>query len=157
MSRRIIGCVSARLAFEGADDGSLSQRRKAGPKVPGVRILTLCVDPTYRRTGVGSALLDKVLESMASLARIFRPSPLTPPTAPDHSKVSVSLHVQAPNAVAKRFYERNGFTAGSLKSNYYAALRLKPLDSALRAESHAGKSKDRVRDVDAWYLEKQVA
>lgn len=151
ISRQIVGCVSARVTLPDHAEDELAGAHAS----TGIRILTLCVDPTYRRTGVASALLDKILSIMTPLARLFDNNK-------PKSSVVASLHVQAPNVVARRFYERNGFKKVALRPNYYTAMRMKPLEAAMRGSAvDAAWAKkrpaERERDVDAWLLERELA
>ena len=67
--------------------------------------MTLGVLPTYRRTGIGSKLLDFVLNTLAS----------------QHDAKQIQLHVHVANDSAIAFYEKHGFVQGEKVANYYSA------------------------------------
>lgn len=79
-----------------------------------VYIMTLgCLTP-YRRYGIGSKLVEFIIQQ-----------------AKDYGDVDgVFLHVQTNNDVAKAFYEKNGFSViGDVKKDYYR--RVEPRDAYL--------------------------
>ncbi|MBI1968042.1 MAG: ribosomal protein S18-alanine N-acetyltransferase [Gemmatimonadetes bacterium] len=65
-------------------------------------ILNLGVAPEHRRCGVGKALVEQMLATLA--AKGVR---------------SVYLEVRESNAAARRLYEQLGFTPVGLRPNYY--------------------------------------
>ena len=65
-------------------------------------ITNIAVASNYRRTGVGQALLDKIIKEAEKL------------------KIStLLLEVRASNNAARRFYEKNGFIEVGLRRGYY--------------------------------------
>ncbi|WP_026691405.1 ribosomal protein S18-alanine N-acetyltransferase [Alteribacter aurantiacus] len=65
-------------------------------------ITNIAVDPTYRRKGIGEALMTGSLE----LARTFGAKKLT-------------LEVRVSNEAAQNMYEKLGFERGGIRKNYY--------------------------------------
>jgi ribosomal protein S18 acetylase RimI-like enzyme len=112
--------------------GTITARIAPGPTAPSVRILTLCVSPSYRRFGVGRLLLDSLLKQIKN--RFARLLPLNKPLSNPsiQSRIIVNLHVQATNKVAYAFYLRAGFSPVCFKPAYYSDNDLKPLDPALK-------------------------
>ncbi|KAA1128742.1 hypothetical protein PGTUg99_009101 [Puccinia graminis f. sp. tritici] len=108
--------------------GTITARIAPGPSGPSVRILTLCVSPSYRRFGVGRLLLDSLLKQIKN--RFSRLLPLS--NSPNQDRIIVNLHVQATNKVAYAFYLRAGFSPVCFKPAYYSDNELKALDPALK-------------------------
>jgi len=83
-------------------------------------ILTLAVEPTARRIGVGSRLLDQALSRAArqGATRAF-------------------LEVAADNIAAQRLYASAGFSEVGRRSSYYARLGSPPIDALLLARDLA--------------------
>ena len=76
-------------------------------------LLTLAVDPTYRRRGTGRALVDAWLDHAGrTAARAF-------------------LEVAADNTAALRLYEAAGFTEMARRRGYYAHGRRSPVDALI--------------------------
>ncbi|KAI8913906.1 acyl-CoA N-acyltransferase [Powellomyces hirtus] len=69
-----------------------------------VYIMTLGVLSPYRRLHVGSALLTRIMDSVAN----------------DYSVQELALHVQTTNAQALAFYQRHGFVKVAHVKDYYS-------------------------------------
>ena len=89
----VLGAVCCRI--ENMEDGLKGKR---------VYIMTLCVEAPYRGRGIGTQLIESVLDSCDRLGDIRE----------------VALHVQISNKDAIRFYtDRFEFIQGPMVENYY--------------------------------------
>jgi ribosomal-protein-alanine N-acetyltransferase len=75
-----------------------------------LHINNLAVLPEYRRAGVASALLERVLAEGRR-----------------HKAVLITLEVRASNEAARRLYDRFGFTLAGVRPEYYS----EPTEDAL--------------------------
>ncbi|EGG07356.1 uncharacterized protein MELLADRAFT_62662 [Melampsora larici-populina 98AG31] len=145
--------------------GSITSTFK--PETKEIRILTLCVDHQYRRHGLGQMLIKElIIKTRQSTCQSNR----------------VSLHVQATNSIALKFYLRLGFKKMIFKESYYSNQALKPLNHSRSTTSSStctsststsspasvsaststctsddgldddSNSKIMVKDIDAWFL-----
>ena len=73
-------------------------------------VLTVGVDPAYRRQGIGAALLDALVQEFK-----------------DRGGRELFLEVRAGNVPARALYEQKGFVAISQRKNYYRA----PVEDAI--------------------------
>mmetsp|Transcript_19656 Transcript_19656/g.27100 ORF Transcript_19656/g.27100 Transcript_19656/m.27100 type:complete len:183 (+) Transcript_19656:36-584(+) len=105
-----------RLAFYNSDilAGAVCCREIVEEGTPKLYIMTLGVLAAYRNHGIGSILLEFVLN------KICKERP--------HIK-QVYLHVQVSNDVAIEFYKKFGFEVGKKIENYYR--RIEPADCFL--------------------------
>ncbi len=65
-------------------------------------IRKICVDPAYRRAGIGTLLLNHIIKEAAALGA-----------------EGVTLEVREKNASAIGFYQTNGFKGEGVRKNYY--------------------------------------
>jgi ribosomal-protein-alanine N-acetyltransferase len=100
----VVGFIFARLITgkENATQGSESFFE--------IDILNLGVSPSYRRSGLGTRLLQ------ACISRI-----------PENRALTVFLEVRAANSAARAFYSRFGFKESGRRRNFYA----NPADDAV--------------------------
>lgn len=80
-------------------------------------LLTLAVDPDYRRTGLGSASLD----AFESAAR-------------GRSATRAFLEVAATNTAARALYRKAGYTEDGLRKGYYHPKDAAPIDAILMSK-----------------------
>merc|ERR1711879_380906 len=118
----VVGAVCCRIDLtQASEDGSQLAKRK-------LYIMTLgCLAP-YRRLGIGTQMLDHVMEIVEK----------------DGNFDSVLLHVQVNNDSAIKFYKRFGFDIVETKEQYYK--RIEPADAhvlekRLRPEENHSNSK----------------
>jgi [ribosomal protein S18]-alanine N-acetyltransferase len=76
------------------------------PQEPAAEVEGLMVDRSYRRQGIGSALVKACLEWAAKAGAS-----------------TVRLEVRASNAAAIALYQRHGFSAAGVRPSYYSAPR----------------------------------
>lgn len=67
-----------------------------------VQLMLLSVDPKYRRRGVGSALMERLLEQAAAAAA-----------------TQIVLELRASNVAARSLYDRFGFRSTGTRPGYY--------------------------------------
>ena len=65
-------------------------------------ITNIAVAPQYRRLGVGSAVVNRLLQ-----------------TAKEKEMIGVTLEVRVSNAAAKALYEKHGFVSTGIRAKYY--------------------------------------
>jgi ribosomal-protein-alanine N-acetyltransferase len=70
--------------------------------VNNVHITTIAVDPDYRRRGIATALIKKVIEEYAS------------------ERQTITLEVRPSNDAARGLYEKLGFNVSGRRKNYYS-------------------------------------
>jgi [ribosomal protein S18]-alanine N-acetyltransferase len=85
-----------------ADTGLLIGYAIVSRYVDAWHVMNLAVDPTYRRRGVGMALLERLFEATAGDGRR-----------------GYTLEVRVSNTGAMRLYERAGFRARGIRRGYY--------------------------------------
>lgn len=93
-------CLAAELAQPQARDRELAGYIICSRYDTVWHVMNVAVDPTLRRRGIGTALLERLLE------RVERDAQLT-------------LEVRRSNAGAIALYERFGFRAAGLRRRYY--------------------------------------
>lgn len=90
-----VGCISCRL-----DDDGTSKK---------LYVMLLAVLAPYRGRGIGSAMLQNVLEAVEGNSK-------------NADIKEIYLHVHTSNADARRLYERVGFTVTETVTGYYSAV-----------------------------------
>ncbi|KAJ1975064.1 N-acetyltransferase 5 [Dimargaris verticillata] len=90
-------------------------------------IMTLGVLAPYRRLGIGSALLQHILQQVAITNHEA--------TDPVDTISQIALHVQIDNEEALQFYQRHGFEAAGIEQNYYQ--RMSPSDAFILVKTVA--------------------
>ena len=71
-----------------------------------VYLMTIAVLEPYRRLGIGTMLLNRMIENLEKLGNVRK----------------LKLHVWTTNEGAIEFYKKNGFTMDSIDENYYSSL-----------------------------------
>ena len=79
------------------------------PGVFTVYLMTIAVLEPYRRLGIGTMLLNRMIENLEKLGNVRK----------------LKLHVWTTNENAIEFYKKNGFTMDSIDENYYSSLEPK--------------------------------
>lgn len=74
-----------------------------------VYLMTIAVLEPYRRLGIGSMLLNKMIENLEKLGNVRK----------------LKLHVWTINENAIQFYKKNGFVMDSIDEEYYSNLEPK--------------------------------
>lgn len=117
-----------RLPWVAAVDGQVIGFALVWVVADELHLVSLAVDPPYRRRHVGQGLLDAVLAT------------------PEGRRANLmTLEVRASNTAARNLYQRNGFVEIALRSRYYpendedAVVMLKPLQAIPEGEQ-AGSS-----------------
>ncbi|WAR05542.1 NAA50-like protein [Mya arenaria] len=105
---KLVGAVCCRV------DTSENQRR--------LYIMTLGALAPYRRLGIGTVMLDHVLDICTK----------------DGNYDNVFLHVQVNNEGAIKFYEKHGFAIVEEKKNYYK--RIEPADAYVLQKTFRSKT-----------------
>jgi ribosomal protein S18 acetylase RimI-like enzyme len=95
----VVGALCARL--EDLENNGQQQQQQQQQRL---YIMTLAVLAAYRGRGIGSQLLQSVLDYCEKRA----------PTIAE-----IALHVQISNRDALRFYQKFGFVQGEMVENYY--------------------------------------
>ena len=78
-------------------------------------IMNICVDPDVQKRGVGSKLLEKMIELATKKAE------------------TIFLEVRPSNKVAIALYEKRGFNEIGVRKNYYPAVNGKREDAVMLA------------------------
>lgn len=118
----VVGAVCCRVDM--SEDGNVSKRR--------LYIMTLgCLAP-YRRLGIGSRMVDHVMEIVEQ----------------DGNFDSVFLHVQVNNEGAIRFYQNFGFDIVETKEQYYK--RIEPADAHVLEKKLKKNKADVNGDRESW-------
>ena len=92
---------------------------------PDADILTMCVDPDYRRAGLATDLLN-------GLVRLLGP----------YGVNRLCLDVAADNGAATAFYESSGFLADGRRRNYYERSDGTQVDAVPMSRSIAGQANE---------------
>lgn len=71
--------------------------------------MTIAVLEPYRRLGIGSMLLNKMIENLENMGNVRK----------------LKLHVWTTNTTAVKFYEKHGFVVDTTDENYYSNLEPK--------------------------------
>lgn len=76
------------------------------PGVYSVYLTNIAVLEPYRRLGIASMLLNKMIENLENLGNVHK----------------LKLHVWSPNEAGIQFYKKHGFATESLVEDYYTNL-----------------------------------
>jgi len=96
--------------FAAVEDGALLGYACLMAVPPEGELMNIAVDDAYRGRGIGSALMEAVLEKASALGT-----------------ESVYLEVRESNAAARHLYEKYGFSVIGRRRNYYR----KPVEDAI--------------------------
>ena len=89
---------------------------------PDSEVLTICVAPTARRTGLASQLFDAVLQMLGQ-----------------RGTARIMLDVAADNLDALDFYAKHGFQEDSRRKDYYRRGKQPRVDAVLMSRDIAGQ------------------
>jgi len=117
---KIVGCGTAKLAADDASDCLIRGTNQSSPSGDKEgHILTLAVDPSWRRRGIGRDILETLVIQIRALCT--RQARLSKGVGQNHSLRAIVLQTCAGNLGALKFYEVCGYQRQGLKKGYYGS------------------------------------